>query len=250
MKSIIEKLIGGLSTLNCHEKHELEKKLQEQVSTLGLHIISALPISIVNQKEKIKPAQIQNKIDSNLLYDKNNTAYSKYKFKTLEPLVHEYPSVFQSIDMAVVYQDGLSELLFERKRLNDYWKRLTNIGAIKAMIKVMYYDNLSCQTSTIDREIKKSSNGQWPLESALRDDMRSKKENPLLRQKPYIVVYISKEKNQDGCHTVKTMLEHYFKDNVMEHTGENSYFMAYATTLNEISLRTFYKKDVVQKSQK
>jgi len=119
---------------------------------------------------------------------------------------------------------------------------MSNCERVHAMVKVAYVEPSTCLHTHIDKEVEESANGQWSVESQLRDDMRSKKENPLLREKQYIVLYVVDESTNSCNNSIKAMLEHYFQDNIVEKEGKTSYFIGYAATLDEVSLRTFYKK--------
>ena len=241
MKQIIKTVVQALNEVDAQEEAQLLKKLEPLMLRENLTAIASLPISIVSKRSRIKHHEVKKAIKECDLYNQDDNAYDHYTVKQLAPSVWLYPSLFQSIDMALFGRDSVQEVLFASKRPNDYWKRMTNCDTLQAMIKVETFAPATCQISFIDKELKESSNGQWSLESRLRDDMRSKKENPLLRGKPYLVVYIVQE-GEGGCDAVQAMLAHYFNDKVVEEETRSHYFIGYALTLDEVSLRTFYKK--------
>ena len=238
----MKEIIAAFKEIERRDEDGIFKSLQNLIKSQDLEVLDALPISVVNQKSKIKSSQAECDITDEALYDEDGLAYDKYETNVLEPLLEKFPSIFQSIDRAIVDTTSMSTLVFESKRPNDYWKRLTNTDAIKAMVKMIPFDVYSCNVSTIEKEMQESSNGQWSLESDLRDDMRSKKENPLLRQKPYIVVFVPSEDMVTNPLVLKAMLEHYFVDNIVVQDGEKGYLLGYAKTLHEVSLKIFFKK--------
>ena len=237
MKQIVKRIVQALNMVDVQEKGKLFKKLESLVQEENKTVVASLPISIVAKESRVKDLTVKREIHESTLYNQDGEAYDQYTLERLAPFVRSFSSLFQCIDMAVLSDKYMQKIKFTSKRPNDYWKRMHNCDLLDAMIKVEYLESIACQISQIEKELKESDNGQWSLESRLRDDMRSKKENPLLRQKPYIVVYIALEGEVSS--SVNGMIEHYFEDNVIHH---KSYLIAYAPTLHEVSLRTFYKK--------
>ena len=72
--------------------------------------------------------------------------------------------------------------------------------------------------------------------------MRSKKENPNLREKPYIVLYVINTTGIGVVEGLNTMLKHYFGGCTVIENKEQIMLFGHSDTLNEISLRKFYKK--------
>ncbi len=243
MTNIIEAISNAVET---YETATECKELAIKLSTLldqGAAVAS-LPISVVNQHSRIKSPAFKESVLHSSLYNQDGKAHDRYTLSDLTPFVQKYPKLFQTIDIAITNTKALEEITFASKRPNDYWKRLNDCEAIQAMMKVSLVEQSRCLIASIEQALQASSNGQWSIESDLRDDMRSKKENPLLRHKPYIALYSIIESSAESDGTIKAMLRHYFKENVFVKEGENSYFIGFSATLDEVSLRTFYKKRI------
>ena len=242
MNQIIESFIQTLDANKTLGQNDLIENLNLLLKEQGLRGVGVMPISVVNRQSRIKSPDVKSAIRTQNLYDANGDAHTTYDLAALEPLVRTYTSIFQTIDIAVVENDANQEIVFASKRPNDYWKRMRNGETVRTMVKVDYVEPLACASTNIDKEVQESANGQWSLESKLRDDMRSKKENPLLRQKQYVALYVMPEDDNNCNVSIKAMLEHYFQDNIVVKEGKTSYCIGYAATLDEVSLRTFYKK--------
>ena len=242
MNQIIETLIKAFNEPASLVKNNLLETLNLLMKEIGLSVISSLPISVVKQHSRIKSPEIKDEILTQGLYDDKGEAYITYRVDTLKQFVSSYSSLFQTIDIVIMDQNKINEVVFATKRPNDYWTRMTNTQTIRAMIKKTFLDSYTCTTSTINKELQESSNGQWSVESDLRDDMRSKKENPDLREKPYISLYIVDTVTLGEVKELKAMLEHYFGNCVIVENQEQIMLLGHSDTLDEISLREFYKK--------
>jgi len=72
--------------------------------------------------------------------------------------------------------------------------------------------------------------------------MCSKKENPNLREKPYIVLYVVNTTGIGVVAGLNAMLKYYLGGCTVIENKEQIMLFGHSDTLNEISLRKFYKK--------
>lgn len=240
----IIKEVTQLSKMVCSsEGTTVEEALAEHCRESRFAWITDLPISMVHKREKLKDTSTAAFLNANNFFDNSGCAANRYTLSYLKHLYGEQKSVFQTIDLAVLTKGSdMDALMFESKRPNDYWKRLQNVEPIEAMIGLQYVDSASCSEEMIERALVECSNGQWQIESQLRDAIRSKKENSGLREKPFIWVVLKEHDDSGAVDHIAKMLQHYFGNNVIHKTGAKAFYIGYMPTLNAISLREFYKK--------
>ena len=199
--------------------------------------ISHLPVSVVSKKSKLKFD-----IDERLaLFDGDGEAKEHYSLIQLQELFKEIPKLFQTIDVALVDdQTKFLQLTYQNKRANDYWKRLISVDGLLGMVYFRVLDADVCQENYIENALETTPQGQWSVEQSLRDDMRSKKENPRLRGLPYMTLF---SVASDTIEHVEGLVQHYFSSEyITVKTPYYTHVIGYSTSLDAISLRAFYKK--------
>jgi len=243
----MEKIVKALR--EALKNHTTESGVPNAASLAGKLVgtpyvwISDLPISIVHRREKVKDAEAADWLQEQGFFDEEGCSHAAWERGALTELCSGGKSAFQTLDLAVASDAaGLGDLVFRNKRPNDYWKRLQNVGAIEAMVGLQYAGGGCCSDKEIARQVEESANGQWGIESDLRDAIRSKKENSGLREKPFVWIVIKAEEGEEATDHIALLLHHYFGDNVVKGRGESDFYIGYSDTLNEISLREFYKK--------
>ncbi len=243
MKKIIRALTKALEQLTLDENSTAGESLMEHLQGSGYSWVSDLPISIVHREEKLKAGQVREFLLANGFFDDAGFSETENDLTTLKSMAKATKNAFQTIDLAVLDSDAkIEKLTFHNKRPNDFWKRLKNVDALKAMIGLQCVDSSDCRDSAIEAALHENINGQWPVESRLRDAMRSTKENSDLRCKPFVWAIIKTEAEQEPVDHITMLLRHYFGGNVVEGRGNVRFYIGYREELNTISLREFYKK--------
>ncbi len=237
---MIRLLAETLKTMNVVEGEQVCSVLSANLNGRSGYIFRCgYPISVIHERERIKDAAVAHALQDH--FDEEGFTPLVWEREALESYVQSSQGYLQSIDMAILSDDA-QRLEFQNKRPKDYWKRLKSVEGIEAIVDIDVTVPEETTTSYIKKQLMESSNGQWPLESDLRDAMRSKKENGGLRHKPFIWVVVI-----DGgtSEHVVAMARHYFGSNVLSGTlgsSTSSYVMGYMPTLDAISLRKFYQK--------
>jgi len=243
MKEIIRELTKALPQLHTEAEQRLAKAVTEQLKESRFAWAAAYPISLVRSCSNIKSAADGEMLKSRGFFDSHGLSDKEYSLSSLKTMQDVAESSFQTIDLAVLDKEPtVEEFYFESKRPNDYWRRLTNVGHIRAMVGLQYAKGGDCRSDAIKSALQTSRNGQWPVESKLRDEMRSKKENALLRNKPFVWIVMQDELGTDEADHVGLMLKHYFGDNVVQGEGHMRFSIGYMDELDAVSLREFYKK--------
>ncbi|MCJ7765345.1 MAG: hypothetical protein MUP09_05330 [Thiovulaceae bacterium] len=244
MKKIIAELTRALEKSDIVEKSSIADAVIARLEGSRFSWIADLPISVVHQKEKLKESEAREYLQAKHFFDEAGLSKSEYKLAELKTLCEGSRSPFQCVDLAAVEKDAdMSLLQFQSKRPNDFWKRLKNVDAVRAMVGLDHVGSAECSDAAIKRELDASANGQWHVESKLRDAMRSKKENAELRSKPFVWVVIKEQGSRAGTDHTAMMLNHYFGENLVQGCGDNAaFYIGYMDELNAVSLREFYKK--------
>jgi len=243
MENIINALGEALQKVTTESDVSTADALMHHLETSRFFWIKDLPVSVVNRREKLKDRDVAGYLQEQGLFDDEGNTLPTLERSALTRLYSDVKSAFQTIDLAVASTAAdLESLVYFNKRPNDYWKRLKNTENIDAMVGLQYVRNDRCSDRAIAKEIEESINGQWGVESDLRDAMRSKKENSGLREKPFVWVVVKERRGDETVDHVELLLQHYFGDNVVKGTGKSDYYIGYSKTLDAVSLREFYKK--------
>jgi len=243
MEEIIKELAGALEKLTQDESSRPAAALSGRLQNGQFAWIADLPISVVQEKAKLKSTEARSYLEANGFFDAGGHAASSYSLSRLTTYCLGAKSAFQTIDLAAAEKEpGIKRLLFKSKRPNDYWKRLKNVETVRAMVTLERIDASQCSDAVIEKELNESLNGQWQVESRLRDAMRSKKENADLRSRPFIWVGVKERGANAGVDHIEMMLKHYFGEKVVHKRAETEFYIGFSDELNAVSLREFYKK--------
>ena len=243
MNEIIKELAAALEKSVIGSKSPTAEDLISHLEDGRFTWIADLPISVVYQREKLKASEARDFLQADHFFDETGFSKTVYELVQLQNLCRGAKNAFQTADLAIMEREtDMSCLLFHNKRPNDYWKRLTNLDAVKAIAGLDRVDAAECSSAVIKKELKECANGQWQVESRLRNAMRSKKENTDLRSKPFIWIVVKEQGSREHVDHVAMMLKHYFGENLLQGRGNADYYIAYMEELNAVSLRAFYKK--------
>ena len=243
MENIINALRKALQKATEESDAPTADALLYNLETGRFFWVGDLPVSIVHRREKLKARVTAACLQEKGFFDGEGRSLPGWERVALTSLQREAKSAFQTIDLAVTSTAAaLESLVFRNKRPNDYWKRLENVENIAAMVGLQYVGNDRCSDAAVATEMAHNANGQWGVESKLRDAMRSKKENSGLREKPFVWVIVKERGGEEVADHIARLLHHYFGDNVVKGTGRADYYIGYSRTLDAVSLRAFYKK--------
>jgi hypothetical protein len=243
MKEIIKELTVALEKCCIVDKNCTADNLIAYLEESHFSWIADLPISVVHQKEKLKVSGANDYLQAAHFFNEAGFSQTEYDLAALQSHCRVAKSAFQTVDLAVVEHGAeMCRLLFESKRPNDFWKRLKSVDAVKAMAGIECVDAAECIDAAIERELEESENGQWQIESRLRDAMRSKKENTDLRNKPFVWIVVKEQGEREAVDHIAMMLQHYFGANLVLGHCNADYYIGYMDELNAVSLREFYKK--------
>ena len=216
MKPIIETLKNALQESSVKTKESLQQTLLKSLEKETLIWVENYPVRLEHDKK---------------------SAVKNYRLDELS----EFSNV-PTIDLIALTQN-VESLTFSAKRPNDFWKRLSSVDHIEAMVSLLEIDYKQCSDAFIDQDVKNSDNGQWRVETTLRDTMRANKENRDLGSKPFIVI-LSKEVDEEDADHLYAMLKHYFNDNVeqvLSKDGKSNYYIGFHKHMGEMGMRYFYR---------
>jgi hypothetical protein len=244
MQRYIETLKSALETLGATGGGEYASALADHLAKRDSTAVwkQDYPISVVHDCRRIKVQGQAAALEGKGLVAHDGLTPQEWSGAMLEDY-EATGSPMQTVDMAVLQPaETVRPLSFMPKRPQDYWKRLVDVDDLNAVISFGIMSAASAETAFIDKQLMESANGQWYVESDLRDAMRSKKENGALRPKPFIWVGIVDGASLVDCAHVETLAGHYFGEAVLSGSGAGfSYVIGYSESLEAISLRKFYK---------
>jgi hypothetical protein len=216
MNQIINNIMSVLECCSKYDKESLQQFLLLKLQSKGSHWIENYPVRV--EHDKVDKQQL-------------------FTFSSLQAL-NNVPK----IDL-VFASKHIDHLTFTAKRSNDFWKRISSVDHIEAMLSILSIDKSECGDDYIEDDLNASSNGQWRVETLLRDTMRANKENRDLGTKPFIVILAKEKVSQEKDHLYE-LLKHYFSTNVevvTSTTEKINYYIAYHEHMGEMGMRYFYR---------
>lgn len=216
MKSIIDALKKLLKESRDTTKVTLQKRLVENLKSEAVTWVENYPVRLEHDKK---------------------SSVESYTLAQLQEL-NNVPTV----DLMALTQ-SIEKLEFSAKRPHDFWKRLSSVDHIKAMVSLLEINPNECEDAFIDKDVSNSAKGQWRVETVLRDTMRANKENRDLGIKPFIVVLSKKVVEEETDH-LYAMLKHYFKshvEHVLSQDGKTNYYIGFHEHMGEMGMRYFYR---------
>jgi len=206
--------------------------------------IENYPIALVRTSQKIcNKSLIKVMETAGFFSEKNETVtLSKMTFNSVNT---EGEKCFQKVDFALFTNMANTDVIsFKAKRNNDFWRRVISMDNSLGIVSFQMLQREEVRTETIQNELDNSKNGQWKVESSLRDGIRSKKESSALREIPFIWVMVIENKDSDTYH-IKALLAHYFQKRVRRVESESYIsYIGWAEKLSDINMRYFYKKSL------
>lgn len=229
-----------IAGLNDDLRSVLARKLSKEEGTVW---VPRFPVSYIHDANRIKSDRERNYLNSAGWTDADGIVKAGATFLELDGLYQDEPALLQTMALAHCKHDAdLDHLSFVPKREGDYWKRLQDADFLMTVADLDIVPAAGTTSEAIAHELERSAIGQWRVEKALRDAVRSKKENPALRQKPYLWITVVEGAESEEGH-VEKMLRHYFGDNVFTGRMKGACFrLGYIGKLDDMVLRTFYKK--------
>jgi len=210
----------------------------------GLSWLPEFPISYVHNADRIKSEAEKASLKRAGWLKADGTVREGLTRAEIAALSAAFPELVQTTALAPCRPDAdLDRLPYAPKREGDFWKRLQSADFLEAAVDLDIVPAARTTPEWIEHELQNSDVGQWQAEKALRDAVRSKKENTPLRQKPYIWITVVEGAvpGEDG--QAEAMLRHYFGDNVVSGAMRGGCFVLGAVSrLDDMVLRKFYKK--------
>jgi hypothetical protein len=221
MKTILEFLQNSLENIGLESKELLKEKLLKSFGNKDISCMSDYPVAIVHDK-------------------KDEAQVCSFEF-----LATKNVQDVRKVDIVALTND-VKSLTFTAKRPHDFWKRLSSVEHIKALVSVLDVSSKHCTDSFIETSVRESKKGQWSVEAELRDAMRANKENRDLGVKPFIIL-LSKDYVEEETDHLQALLKHYFFDDVVCLTDKEktvSYYLGFHQHMGEIGMRYFYRFDL------
>lgn len=237
-----------VSTLDLSKSgEELLADLAHRLNEAGSwNWMASFPISHVHNAERIKSDEVRHRLIATGLVGTDGVLKEALPLMTISTLKEISPTLLQTASLVPCRPGAyLTQLPYAPKREGDYWRRLQTADFAEAVIDLDIVPSSETTAAWIEHELQHSDIGQWQVEKALRDAVRSKKENTPLRQKPYIWMTVVEGAPSENVSNVEAMLRHYFGQDVLcQNTQDKSgsFCMGFSHKLDAISLRTFFKK--------
>lgn len=211
----------------------------------ALHWVPALPVAYIHNAKRMKSDVLQKRlIREGWVGQDDKIREGMSRSEIMQMAGHDAGVLVQAASIAACLNGAPPDCLpFSAKRSGDYWKRLKSADFLAAIIEIDVRPAMEVSPEWIARALAETDAGQWQAETALRDAVRSKKENTPLRGKPFVWVSVISGAEEKDAGEVNSMLRHYFGEALRHGIMPGGYFvMGYSEALNDISLRTFYKK--------
>lgn len=179
------------------------------------------PVAIVHEAKRIKEEDALRYFKKNYLLDEEEMTYGDYPRADLEAISLNAPQYIQNAGFMLATTKNVPEPTFANKFTHDYWKKLTSIEGLEAVIDI---SALKPDTSVCD------------VENELRSIIRKRKEVHQLKKIAFIWIV---EINGENAH-VETVMKHYFNEDTLIVNNENkTYYLGWSTPLKDINMRYF-----------
>lgn len=210
MKQILTNLINTVSASNTCNKEALKDYIADHASSAEILYKKDYPVAVVNENRQ-----------------KDNSKQN-----------------VRNVDIVALSKD-VEKLDFVAKRPQDFWKRLTSVEHILAMVSLQSVVGDKCSDEYIEKSLNESAKHQWSVETELRDAMRANKENRELGAKPFVIILCTDNTvcTEETDHLL-LLLKHYFHNNVTTFISEDKkikYYLAYNEHMSDIGMRYFYR---------
>lgn len=203
------------------------------------NLIKTIASSNTCNKEALKEFIVNNASSPELIYKKDYPVALINKNREIQ----RNKATVRNVDIVALNNDT-AQLNFVAKREQDFWKRLTSVDHIEAMISLQSVSENECKDDFITQSLKQSDKHQWSVETRLRDAMRANKENKELGVKPFIVLLCTKNTTCKRTDHIQLLLKHYFHENIFTFLSQNEkikYYIAYNEHMSDIGMRYFYR---------
>ena len=155
------------------------------------------------------------------MLDEEGLSYEEYSRDDLSRMSTNTPKYIQNAGFMLTTTKELPHPTFFNKFKHDYWKKITSIEGLEAVIDI---SALTAEASDCEAE------------EALRAIIRKRKEVHQLKKIPFvwIVEIVGENKN------VSTVMKHYFEEDVMiVKKSRKTFYVGWSTPLQSINMRYF-----------
>ncbi len=176
------------------------------------------PIALIHTKERIEESSDVAALENGQLFDNDGDTPQHPTLAQLDAIRAVSPNCLQCVALMALKNEPQHIPLFQVKRQNDYWKKIQEVGHIKAMVEL----------SAWQEDV-----GVCDVEFALREIIRKRKEVHALKDVGFI--WIAAAPND-----VSEVFRHYFHDNyayVPAH--QQGFHVGWSPTLRAVSMRSF-----------
>lgn len=178
------------------------------------------PVGIVHDAKRITEPSVVNILQEHAIFDGEGRSRASYPVSSIELLQKEAPTYIKQVGFLCCDTPFDPPYTFREKHSNDFWKKVEDPGSFKAVIEITRHE--------AEEDI-------CTIESHLRDLIRSSKEVPSLKNKPFIWVAVV-----PPALNLRKILMLYFGNNYeMLVQKRQISFIAWSQTLQSIDMRDF-----------
>lgn len=216
MKYIIDKINETLLRLSQEYTTLTNEIIAADLSENGIEASANYPIAIIHQQEKLDERS-QTQLEEFSLFKNDGHTQTTQELQTLQKLHPIVPNVLQTASIALI-NNHMQTLHFASKYPKDYWKKITEVSHIDAIVEFTACDEDICI-----------------CEGALREIIRKRKEVNALKAIGFIWILHTKESKDYSL-----LLSHYFGDNfAMVESEDSTCYVGWSNTLKEVNMRYF-----------
>ena len=179
------------------------------------------PVAVVHEAVRIKEDEALSYFKKNYLLDEEDATPTEYFGEQLKKISLNTPKYIQNVGYMLTTTKDVPEVTFSNKFKHDYWKKITSVKGLEAVI------DISALTPTAT---------ECEAEDTLRAIIRKRKEVHQLKKIAFvwIVEVIGENSN------VSTVMKHYFEEDVMiVKNGKKRFYVGWSTPLQSINMRYF-----------
>ena len=179
------------------------------------------PVAVVHEAIRIKESEALNYFKERYLLDDEDSTPTEYFGDQLTNISLHTPKYIQNVGFMLTTTKEVPEATFFNKFKHDYWKKITSVEGLEAVI------DISALTS---------NTSECEAEDTLRAIIRKRKEVHQLKKIAFVwIVEINGENNH-----IETVMKHYFgSDTMIVKNDEKTFYVGWSTPLQSINMRYF-----------
>ena len=186
--------------------------LEQALNYLPMSFKKDFPIAYIHSQTRMPNAQTQEAFKD--LLDESGFTPSYPSQEDFAFIKKEYPDLIQTVSYMCLKKESKDAIFYTNKFTNDYWKKIKDVEHINAVFDIS----------------KQKDENVCEAEFTLREVIRKRKEVHALKGLGFIYLAESTE-------DISKVFEQYFGKKFL--VINDRYYVAYAKTLKEISMRYF-----------